>query len=122
MSAKQISLTLTRGDAAKFIVWFRDDDNELIDLTLYALTFTAKRRLSDTPTFQYTIGDGIELIAEATAEFPANTRARITTDPLDTADFEDEHVVLQIDLLIEDPINSPYTPLHGTLTVVPSVH
>jgi hypothetical protein len=110
-------LAVTRGDRQTFAISITDADGVAVDLTGITITFTAKRRPTDT--------DAQAVISLSTAAGivtdydPTLGTATITLDPEDTEDLSD-HVIarsLYWDVQIDDMAGDVRTPLSGRLAI-----
>ena len=110
-------LSMVRGDKQAFDIAVVDADGVAVDLTGITITFTVKRRRTDT--------DAQAIISLSTASGivtdydPTLGTATITLDPEDTEDLSD-HVIarsLYWDVQIDDMAGDVRTPLSGRLAI-----
>ena len=111
-------LAVTRGDSATFTLTLTDEDTGApVNLTGMTMTFTAKRRPTDS--------DAQALIAKSTADgividvAPETGLATLTLDPADTEDLSPAQIgrSLYWDLQIDDMAGDVRTPLSGLLAI-----
>jgi hypothetical protein len=102
-----------RGDREEYDITLVDEEGQPLDLTDLALTFTAKRRLTDTDANAVIIktdGDGI------TVDSPEDGIAILTLTPEDTEDLLRERT-LYWDVQTDDGAGDVQTPLSGRLVI-----
>jgi hypothetical protein len=108
-------LSMTRGDTQTFTLTLVDGSGDPLDLTDVALTFTAKRRYSDSDddaVIRKTVDDGIVV-----DEDPTTGLATVTIDPPDTSSLTARSLVW--DIQVDD--GDVRTPLSGRLAIQPDV-
>jgi hypothetical protein len=111
-------LSIHRGDTETFTITLTDGAGDPLDLTGLAITFTAKRRVSDADedaVIQKTDVDGIVVDAD-----PTSGIAVLTIEPADTADLEDLRT-LHWDVQVDDGVGGVRTPLLGRLAITADV-
>src|SRR3990172_7530268 len=110
-------LSMARGDKQAFEIAVVDADGVAVDLTGITITFTVKRRPTDT--------DAQAIISLSTAAGivtdydPTLGTATITLDPEDTESLSD-HIIarsLYWDVQIDDMAGDVRTPLSGRLAI-----
>lgn len=107
-------LSMTRGDTGVFQVTLTDSAGDPLVLTDRELTFTVKRRLSDSDDdalIQKTVGEGIVVSEDEPGV------ATITIDPVDTSGIANgPSLYWDIQVQADDDVR---TPLSGRLIVIP---
>lgn len=106
-------LSMIRGDSVAFAVELTDGDGLPLDLTDLALTFTAKRRVSDGDAraiIQKTVAEGITVDDDPTLGL-----ATLTIGPTDTEGLADR--LLYWDIQVDDGSGDVKTPLSGVLLI-----
>jgi len=111
-------LQITRGDQKAFTVMLTDGAGLPINLTGLALTFTAKRRPTDTDAQAIIVKSGVAGIDVATD--PSTGVATLRIDAADTADLTDLRT-LYWDIQVEDMLGDVRTPLSGRLALSPDI-
>ena len=110
-------LEVNRGDTEVFTVRLTDENGAPLNLTNLSLTFTAKRRPTDTDAqavIQKTSTDGIAVVIPAAAGV-----CTVTLDPEDTAALTSASVgrSLYWDFQVDNGAGTVRTPLFGRLAV-----
>ena len=111
-------LTMDRGDRRSFDIALTRPDGTPLDLTALSLTFTAKRRLSDSDdqaVIQKTADAGIVVDAD-----PTTGLAVLTLEPEDTELLTDLRT-LRWDIQVDDGAGDVRTPLKGKLAIAADV-
>jgi hypothetical protein len=109
-------LSMTRGDTTEFDVTLTDSDGDALNLAGLTLTFTAKRRPTDTDAdavFQKTNGAGIAVTSES------GGLATVTVDAADTEGLTFTRS-LHWDLQVE-AAGEVQTPLSGLLAIADDI-
>ena len=109
-------IELVRGDTPTYDLELRSGD-EALDLSGMDITFTAKRRYTDTDedaVIRHTLDDGITVVDAETGT------ATVRFDAADTADLDDLPTLVW-DVQVEDAAGTVLTPLRGKLSVVRDV-
>ena len=111
-------LTLHRGDTEVYTISLTNDAGTALDLTGLTITFTAKRRPTDSDldaVLSKSTADGIVVDDD-----PTTGIAVLTIDPADTEDLTDLRS-LYWDIQVDDGAGDVRTPLLGLLAITADI-
>lgn len=108
-----MELKLKRGDDITYILTTKDQDGVVVNITNFNITFSVKRRVSDsTYTIQKTVGNGIVKTNAVNGEFEV-TILHVDTNTLKTGKYV-------YDVELEDS-GKYYTPVVDNFIIEPEV-
>lgn len=111
----EINLECTRGDTAEFTLNYAKAGVP-IDLTGATITMTGRRGKGGTLVFQRTVGSGITIDADQTAN---RGKAVIRLAAASTSNLAAETVTLFYDIEVRTPDGDTQTPAKGDFVVTP---